>query len=333
MKNPLSSSCKKILSIFLTTILLLSTTINPVHAQDPKVSIIIPVYNTSENLLRDCLESAKNQTLKDIEIICVDDGSTNESGKILDEYAKNDPRFKVVHQENGGVCIARDNGIDLAKGEYIQFLDQNDQINPIMSEKCYNKAKEFDADIVKCGSNAFSISDCVYESPVFNPPIMSNRFAIMVWDGLYKTKFLKNNDLRFKDLRYGADDVVFNYMCLAKASKIVCFSQKLCQHTMKAYLNLNASQKLNNCVYDINLLYKNWKNNGYFYNNSAKVGFLVLFTKLCDMLFDGNPSIEKSAGYKTLIGAIGPELLKDEVINLLPLEKRIHLKAIIQCAS
>ena len=87
----------------------------------PKVSVIIPVYNV-EKYLRECLDSVINQTLKDIEIICVDDGSTDSSGKILDEYAQKDKRIKVIHQENQGLGAAHNVGIDLAKGEYIGFV-------------------------------------------------------------------------------------------------------------------------------------------------------------------------------------------------------------------
>ncbi len=97
MKKLILNRLKKVISVILVilTTMLLSTISFEVSAADPKVSIIIPVYNTPQNLLRDCLESAKNQTLKEIEIICVDDGSTDGSGKILDEYAKSDQSPKV----------------------------------------------------------------------------------------------------------------------------------------------------------------------------------------------------------------------------------------------
>ena len=93
----------------------------------PKVSVIIPVYNV-ENYLRKCLDSVINQTLKDIEIICVDDGSTDGSGAILDKYAQKDERIRVIHQKNQGLGAARNVGIDLAKGEYIYFIDSDDYV-------------------------------------------------------------------------------------------------------------------------------------------------------------------------------------------------------------
>ena len=90
-----------------------------------KVSIIVPTYNV-ENYLVECLESIVNQTLKDIEIICIDDGSTDNSGKILDEYAQKDSRIKVIHKENAGYGKAMNLGLDNATGEYIGFVDSDD---------------------------------------------------------------------------------------------------------------------------------------------------------------------------------------------------------------
>ncbi len=90
-----------------------------------KISVIIPVYNV-EKYLRDCLDSVINQTLKEIEIICINDGSTDDSGKIIDEYAKKDERIKVIHKKNEGVSIARNLGIKIATGKFVCFIDPDD---------------------------------------------------------------------------------------------------------------------------------------------------------------------------------------------------------------
>ena len=92
-----------------------------------KISVIVPVYNV-EQYLPQCLDSIINQTYKNLEIICVDDGSPDNSGKILDEYAKKDKRIKVIHQENQGVSVARNTGLDNATGKYIGFVDPDDWI-------------------------------------------------------------------------------------------------------------------------------------------------------------------------------------------------------------
>lgn len=114
------------------------------------VSVTIPIYNASK-YLRQCLESLKAQTLKDIEFILVDDGSTDDSGKICYEYAANDPRFRVIHQANGGSACARQTGLDASIGEYVIVCDSDDWVDPNMYELLYFKAKESNADIVTCG--------------------------------------------------------------------------------------------------------------------------------------------------------------------------------------
>lgn len=116
----------------------------------PKVSVIVPVYNI-ENYLRECLDSLINQTLKDIEIICVDDGSPDACGDILDYYAAKDKRLRVIHKENGGVTLARKCGIKIATGEFITCVDSDDWIEPDMIEKLYLKVVKHSADICICG--------------------------------------------------------------------------------------------------------------------------------------------------------------------------------------
>ena len=119
----------------------------------PKVSVTVPVYNTSR-YLRKCLDSLANQTLKDIEIIIVDDGSTDESGKICDEYATKYRNFRVIHKTNGGSASARQTGLNAAIGDYIIVCDSDDWVELDMYERLYNAAKETCADIVMCGAIA-----------------------------------------------------------------------------------------------------------------------------------------------------------------------------------
>lgn len=114
-----------------------------------KVSIIMPVYNAAMSVRR-MLYSIKAQTMTDFEVLVIDDGSTDGSGAILDEYAASDCRFKVVHKQNGGVSAARQTGLELARGEYVIHADSDDWVEPEMLEKLYGKAKEDDADIVVC---------------------------------------------------------------------------------------------------------------------------------------------------------------------------------------
>ena len=103
----------------------------------PKVSLVIPMYNV-EKYLPECIESAQNQTLKDIEIILVDDGSPDNSGKIADEYAKKDERITVIHQQNKWLGAARNAGLKIAKGEYISCIDADDYLSLDFCEKLYD---------------------------------------------------------------------------------------------------------------------------------------------------------------------------------------------------
>lgn len=116
----------------------------------PKISVIVPVYNTARYLAR-CLDSIAAQTFTDWECICVDDGSTDESGAMLDAYARRDARFRVIHQENGGVSRARNAGLDAARGEWIAFVDSDDWVEPEMLEILYNAALENNAELSVCG--------------------------------------------------------------------------------------------------------------------------------------------------------------------------------------
>lgn len=116
----------------------------------PKVSIIIPVYNT-EKYLRKCLESVRNQTLEDIEIICVDDGSTDASVDILDEYARVDARIQVIHKANGGLVSARKAGIAIASGIYAGYVDSDDWIEPDMYERLCYAMEDSHVELVTCG--------------------------------------------------------------------------------------------------------------------------------------------------------------------------------------
>ena len=122
----------------------------------PKVSVIIPVYN-AEKYLRECLDSVVNQTLREIEIICVDDGSTDASLEILEEYAAKDNRVKVLRQQNQYAGVARNNGMAAASGEYYMFLDADDFFEPELLEELYTKAAELRADVCLCGADKFDV--------------------------------------------------------------------------------------------------------------------------------------------------------------------------------
>jgi glycosyltransferase involved in cell wall biosynthesis len=116
---------------------------------NPLISIIVPVYN-AEKYLGACIESITSQTYKNLEIILIDDGSSDNSGKICDDYAEKDNRIRVIHKENGGVSKARNDGLKLVSGEYIGFVDSDDTISPKMFESLFKNLSENSADIAVC---------------------------------------------------------------------------------------------------------------------------------------------------------------------------------------
>ena len=120
----------------------------------PKVSIIVPTYNV-EKYIRICFDSLLSQTLQDIEIILVDDGSTDSSGKICDDYTLMDPRIKVIHQTNKGLGLSRNSGLALATGEYIGFVDSDDYVSEEMFKTLYDNAKKYNADVSYCTYKRF----------------------------------------------------------------------------------------------------------------------------------------------------------------------------------
>lgn len=119
-----------------------------------KVTIVVPVYNV-EKYLAECLDSLIHQTLREIEIICVNDGSTDGSLKILEAYQKKDERIKVINQKNRGLSIARNVGFDIAKGEYVYFCDSDDYLALNAMEKCYETAKMHNVDVLRFGYRIF----------------------------------------------------------------------------------------------------------------------------------------------------------------------------------
>ncbi len=205
----------------------------------PKVSVIIPVYNV-EKYLSKCLDSVINQTLKDIEIICIDDGSTDNSLSILEEYAKKDKRIKIIKQKNLGAGAARNKGLEVAKGDYLSFLDSDDFFELDMLEKLYDNAININSDIAICNFKYFCTSTGKYinarninkfiHKKVFNyediPNKIFNIFDNCSWNKLLKTSFVNDNNLKFQEI-YRTNDLYFTSASLIVAKKISVISDYL----------------------------------------------------------------------------------------------------------
>ncbi len=208
---------------------------------EKKISIIVPAYNV-EKYIRYSLDSIINQTYKNLEIIVVDDGTPDNSGKIADEYATKDSRIKVRHKENGGLASARNSGLDIATGEYITFLDSDDCIYPEFMQKLYNMIESSNADVSECAFLRVDEDnlDCYNEilkkendkieekieeydgktalEILYGPNLHPYVKKVVVWNKMYKKELWKN--LRFPEGKLHEDEFT-TFKVLNNVQKIV----------------------------------------------------------------------------------------------------------------
>ena len=196
----------------------------------PKISVIVPVYNV-EKYLRECLESLICQTLEDIEIICINDGSTDSSLAILEEFAAKDARIKIINKENSGYGASMNAGLNAAAGEYIGIIESDDFADKKMFEDLYNLALKNDADIVKSdfyyhfsneniSRKAGKISS---KNKVFGIKDDTSVLKILptIWSAVYKKSFLDENNIRFLETKGASyQDTSFAFKTLACAKRI-----------------------------------------------------------------------------------------------------------------
>ena len=249
-----------------------------------KVSIIIPVYNT-EKYLRKCLDSVCNQTLQDIEIICVNDCSTDDSLEILKEYASNDNRIKIINfTENKGAAVARNTAIEQAKGEYIGFVDSDDYVDLDFYEKLYSKAKETNADISKgCLWQTKYANQTLKEINDFSK-IKNNKFVFYYYftTAIYKSIVIKEKNIRFPEKIKHLEDPFFLTLMVYNSKKITFVD------SVKYYYNLdNDTSTTNNKSFQslqdiINGVFKNL--DLFNHLNLSKEDYCILFDNLFNIV-------------------------------------------------
>ncbi|MDR2268468.1 MAG: glycosyltransferase [Holosporaceae bacterium] len=204
----------------------------------PLLSLIIPIYNSRE-YLRECLNSAVNQSIKDIEIICINDGSTDDSATILDEYSKSDPRIIVIYQQNAGPAAARNAGLKAAQGKYIAFMDSDDWI----SHNIYSHSLPLFKDNVGAvifNANIFGEEDKPMEKyfrQKFHALLNMNSDVILntptcTWNKIYRKDIIDKYDIRFPDgLLY--EDNFFHWKYLTHASSVYFLKEKLYNYRIR----------------------------------------------------------------------------------------------------
>lgn len=221
--------------------------IKKVNMSTPKISIIVPCYNVEKYLDR-CMDSLLNQTLKDFEIIMVDDGSPDKCPEMCDEYAKKDNRVKVVHKKNGGLGFARNSGLDIATGEYVAFIDSDDYVGLDMYKTLYDRAEADKCDAVFCGfrtevrENKWMYSNEVDADKLWKGKevqqfmldmiasgagIKAERlYQMSVWHSIYKRSLIEEKHLRFVSEReVASEDIPFQVDFLSKANTVAYVSK------------------------------------------------------------------------------------------------------------
>lgn len=219
----------------------------------PKISIIIPIYNT-EKYLETCLNSVLNQTFEDIEIICINDGSPDNSGELLRKFAKKDERVIIITQKNQGLSDARNNALQYVNGKYMMYVDSDDWIELNTCEIAYQTAKQEEADVVlwsyvrEYTNNSLTKKIYDKKKEVLNQNESSlklhrrmfgligkelknpeNADAIVTaWGKLYKTKIIKQNQIKFISTKIiGTEDALFNIYYFRHVKKAVCLNEAL----------------------------------------------------------------------------------------------------------
>ena len=205
----------------------------------PAISVVIPVYNTGK-YLRQCLDSIVNQTMRDMEIICVNDGSTDDSPAILREYADRDSRFRVISQENRGISATRNAGMDAARGNYLYFIDSDDFLDINALERLYRQAVRDDLDMLFFDSEVFFENEALAESrktqkfryqrgqdyvgiwegaEYFRAQIENGKYTEVVNMMLSRRAFMEEHHLRFLD-PFPHEDNLFHFECLLLARRV-----------------------------------------------------------------------------------------------------------------
>lgn len=227
-----------------------------------KISIIVPVYNV-EKYLPQCMDSIISQTYQNLEIILVDDGSTDSCAQICDDYAEKDNRIKVIHKKNGGLSDARNAGYDFVTGDYLSFVDSDDMISKNFYNDLIKIANDHDADIVECGfikftdekklQNKEDKSDLeIYDAAKALEFLMKEQLKQVVWNKLYKSKVVARLPFEIGKIH---EDEFWTYQIFARASKIVKITNLLYyyrqqnqsimaeQYTIKRLLGMDAREE------------------------------------------------------------------------------------------
>lgn len=287
----------------------------------PKISVIIPVYNTSQYLKR-CLNSVVNQTLKDIEIICINDYSKDNSLEILQNYSKKDSRIKIINfEKNKGVSVARNTGIEEAKGEYVAFLDSDDELMLDCYEKLYNKVQNnedliFGNAIVKT-KNTENITNChklIFEN---NNRLYFNNYHTAT---IYKRECLIKNNIRFfTNICYAEDLLFINTILMYAKTFSYAHDSYYIYHRREDSTDSKrlSDEKIDSGLFVFNKLLDNFNSIPEIVNNKHgyEYYFNEMFFNCIAFTFKNNNKSKRKDCAKTLINLYNKMIHKDLLIK------------------
>ncbi len=221
------------------------------------ISIVVPIYNV-ERYLPECIESIINQSYKNLEIVLVNDGSTDNCSDICDKYSLSDNRIKVITKENGGLSDARNVGIKNSTGKFIMFVDADDMLFEDSCEVLYREIKNKNADFITANYINITEDGKLYDYPMFNSSysdtkltfenkaISSILMSCSVWNKIFNAKFIKDNNINFvKDAI--AEDSIFSNLCFLKAKNVYYIKDVIYKYRQRNITNKSIS---NNCSID-----------------------------------------------------------------------------------
>lgn len=259
----------------------------------PSVSIIVPVYNT-EMYLRKCLDSLVYQTLDSIEVIAVNDGSTDDSGKILKEYQEKFPgKIKVIHKENGGQASARNMALMVCEGEYIGFLDSDDFVHKEMFEKMYSLAKKKGADYVACGytdvtyenGKEIVLQDYVASRPAYNTKDMFFGALVSPFLHLYRRELFKKSKVVFPE-GFIYEDTAFYLNLIPYIEKIETIEEALAfrlRHSNSTTTTFK-KERVRNIIPVIQNSVDYYKDNGFYTMYQDELEYFCVKVLLCSSM-------------------------------------------------
>lgn len=255
-----------------------------------KVSVIVPVYNTQEYLVK-CLDSLVGQTLEDLEIIIIDDGSTDESPKIIDQYYEQyQKKIKLIRKENGGQAAARNLGIAISECEYIGFLDSDDYADPTMFQKLYEKAVETDADLVECNyvyldEQNQKMKQYGHLRPYKNQKEMFINPLVSPWNKLFKSSILKESGVLFPEgVIY--EDTAFFIQLIPRLKKVEFIQEDLIFHILRASSTMNAvkSRRIANIFVVLKKIIEDYQSKNLFDEYQKELEYFSVKILLCSSL-------------------------------------------------